>query len=196
MVTSRLKNVGAIKMILRDTSEGYGLVSRLLHWVMAVGILALFGLGVWMVELDYTNPYYTAAPSIHKSVGMLLLIMLAARFLWRISNPKPDDAELSPLERRAAPLVHWGFYLLLLVLMVSGYLIPTADGQAIDVFGLFSVPATLTGEHQEDVAGWVHEYLAYATLALAGLHTAAALKHHFADKSTILKRMWSGPPPT
>lgn len=179
-------------MPLRDTSQSYGLVTRLMHWVMAAGIFALFALGWWMVELDYTSPYYNAAPDLHKGVGILLLIMLLIRFLWRLASIKPGNEELSPLERRLAPIVHWGFYLLLFALMVSGYLIPTADGRPIDVFGLFSVPALVISEEQEDLAGWIHEILAYATIALAGLHTAAALKHHFVDKTSILKRMWSG----
>jgi cytochrome b561 len=179
-------------MILRDAPTGYGLVTRLLHWVMAAGIIGLFVLGWWMVELDYYSPYYTSAPQVHKSLGMVLLVLLVARFLWRLANPRVDDSELAPLERRLAPLVHWGFYPLMLVLMVSGYLIPTADGQPIDVFGVVSVPAVLTGDNLEDTAGLIHKYSAYVIMIVALLHTAAALKHHFCDKSSILTRMWSG----
>ena len=164
-----------------------------MHWAMAAGIFGLFALGWWMVGLDYYNPYYTAAPYIHKSLGMLLLFLLAGRFIWRLVNPQPEASELAPLERRLAPLVHWGFYPLMLVLMVSGYLIPTADGQPIDVFGIFAVPALMTGENLEDTAGLIHEYSAYLIMIVAALHTAAALKHHFLDKTSILKRMWSGP---
>jgi cytochrome b561 len=180
-------------MLLRDTATGYGLVTRLLHWLMAAGIIGLFVLGWWMVGLDYYSPYYTSAPHIHKSLGMILLFLLFARFAWRLANPRPDDSELTPLERRMAPLVHWGLYPLMLVLMVSGYLIPTAEGQPIDVFGIISVPALMTGENLEDTAGLIHEYAAYVIMIVVFFHTAAALKHHFHDKTSILKRMWSGP---
>ena len=183
-------------MQIRDSELGYGLASRLMHWVMAAGIVTLFALGWWMVGLDYYSPYYTIAPYIHKSAGILLLIMLVARFFWRLTNVRPADTDLSPLERRVSPLVHWGFYALMFALMASGYLIPTAKGQPIDVFGLFSVPALVTGDNQEDAAGFVHEVLAYAIMTLAVVHTAAALKHHFHDKTSILTRMWSGPPRT
>lgn len=181
-------------MQIRDTTAGYGLATRIMHWLMAIAIIAMFGLGLWMRTLDYYSPYYNLAPDIHRSVGMLLLFLLVFRFAWRIINVKPDDAELSRLEAAASHAVHWGFYPLLLALMVSGYLISTADGQPIRVFGWFSVPATLTGEGQEDAAGLVHEILAYATIALAAVHTIAALKHHFVDRSHILARMWAGPP--
>jgi cytochrome b561 len=175
-------------VLIGDTSAGYGLVTRLVHWIMAVGIIALFFLGLWMVTLTYYSPYYTSAAHIHRSVGMLLLFLLALRFFWRLANPKPDEHELSPLERTAARLVHWGFYPLLLALMVSGYLISTADGRPIEVFDWFSVPAL------EDTAGEVHEILAYVTMVVVALHAAASLKHHFIDRSSILMRMWSGPP--
>jgi cytochrome b561 len=181
-------------MVIRDTISGYGLVTRLFHWLMAVGIVALFVLGLWMVELDYYSPYYNSAPYLHKAAGMVLLILLVPRLIWRLMNVKPSDSELKPFERKTSALVHWGFYPLLLALLVSGYLIPTAEGQPVDVFGWFSVPSILAFDGLEDTAGLMHEILAYATIALAAVHADAALKHHYADKSSILTRMWSGPP--
>ena len=183
-------------MLIGDSKTGYGLISRLVHWIMALAIPAMFALGLWMVTLNYYSPYYRTAPDIHRSVGMLLLILLVLRFLWRLANPKPDDAELSPLERVVSRAVHWGFYPLLFALMVSGYLISTADGRPIQVFNWFSVPSLIHKKGLEDAAGEVHEVLAYVTMVLVVLHAAAALKHHFIDHSSILKRMWSGPPST
>jgi cytochrome b561 len=181
-------------MLLKDTENGYGVVSRVLHWAMAVAIVALFALGWWMVGLTYYSPYYNSAPALHRSVGIIVLALLVLRFTWRVSNPKPHDRDLSPLERKASWLGHWGFYPLLFVMMVSGYLISTPDGRPIDVFGLFSVPSLFQQKGLEDAAGFVHEMSAYAVMILAAVHTAAALKHHFVDKTTILTRMWSGPP--
>lgn len=181
-------------MHIRDTLAGYGVVSRVLHWTMALAIVAMFALGLWMVDLDYYSPYYHSAPDIHKSVGIILLIALAVRFAWRIGNVKPSDDDLSPLERAGARVVHWGFYPLLLALMVSGYLISTADGRPIDVFGLFSVPSPGENKGLEDAAGKVHEWLSYAVMAIAAVHTAGALKHHVIDRGRSLSRMWSGPP--
>lgn len=181
-------------MNFRDTSDGYGIVSRLFHWLMAAAIFAMFGLGLWMVRLDYYSPYYNAAPEFHRSFGMLLLFALLVRWLWRATNPKPVSHDLTPLEQKASYAVHWGFYILLLALMVSGYLISTLDGRPVDVFGWFSVPSILQMRGLEDRAGDVHRIVAYAVIVLAVIHTAAALKHHFVDKSSILKRMWLGPP--
>jgi cytochrome b561 len=180
-------------MRIRDTFNGYGLVTWSLHWLMAVAIVGVFALGLWMVGLDYYSPWYTTAPDIHRSLGMLLLFALALRFAWRLLAIKPSSAELKPAERRASQIVHWGFYPLLLALLVSGYLISTADGKAVSVFGWFEVPATLHGPGQEDAAGYIHFLLAWITMILAAVHTLAAIKHHVVDRSRILSRMWSGP---
>lgn len=181
-------------MQICDTSEGYGLLSRLFHWLMAVAIIAMFGLGLWMVDLNYYSPYYHSAPYLHKGVGILLLIALVLRFGWRLANVRPDDGDLAPLERMAARIVHWGFYPLLLALMVSGYLISTADGRPIEVFGLFQVPSPGENKGLEDSAGKVHAWLAYLVIVVAAIHAVAAVKHHVVDHTRVLSRMWSGAP--
>ncbi|MEQ1718935.1 MAG: cytochrome b [Hyphomicrobium sp.] len=181
-------------MAFRDTSSSYGIVTRLIHWMMALAIFFLFGLGWWMVGLDYYSAYYTKAPDLHRSLGIVVTLVLIFRFVWRLINIHPDDSELSPLERLASKTVHWGFYPLLLALVVSGYFISTTDGRPVDVFGLFAVPSVVVSKEMTDTAGYIHRVLAYITVILAGLHSAAALKHHFVDHSSILKRMWSGSP--
>lgn len=180
-------------MFIRDTAEGYGIVSRLFHWLMAVATIAMFVLGVWMVRLDYYSPYYNSAPSIHRSVGLILLLALVFRLAWRAINRRPAYDDLSPFERRTAHAVHWAFYALLLALMISGYLLSTPDGSAISVFGWFEVPALVKDPGLETPAGNAHRILAYLVIGLAAVHSLAALKHHFLDRSPILTRMWSGP---
>lgn len=181
-------------MQIRDTLHGYGIVTRLFHWLMALGIFFLFGLGYWMVGLDYYSPYYISAPNLHRSLGLLLLAALLVRWVWRLASVHPDDSELSSFERRSAKIVHEGFYPLMLALMVSGYFISTSDGRPVDMFGLFQVPSLIVEKNLADTAGRIHEILAYITVGVALVHAAAALKHHFIDKSSILARMWFGPP--
>jgi cytochrome b561 len=179
-------------MSFKDTSLGYGRVSRALHWVMALAIFGLFGLGWWMVDLTYYSPYYKSAPDLHRSVGVVVFLLLVLRFGWRMINQKPSGDDLTAFEKRASSLVHWSFYPLLLVVSVSGYLISTPDGRPIEIFGLFSIPSLIQAKGLEDTAGYVHWALAYAVIALALVHTTAALKHHFSGHSRSLTRMWSG----
>ncbi len=181
-------------MIIRDTATGYGLVTRLFHWLMALAIFGVFALGYWMVGLSYDHPNYNSAPDLHRSVGILLGMALLARFGWRLANVHPADDELSAWERIGAKGAHWGFYIFLAAITVSGYLITTSDGRPVDVFGLFSIPSAVVDKNLSDTAGYIHKILAYIVIGLAVLHSAAALKHHFVDRSSILTRMWSGPP--
>jgi cytochrome b561 len=74
--------------------------------------------------------------------------------------------------------------------MIAGYLISTAEGVGIPVFGLFEVPALVSGlPDQADTAGVIHLYLAWVLVIFSGLHALAALKHHFIDRDVTLKRM-------
>ena len=180
-------------MRLKDTIEGYGIVSRAIHWLMAIGIVGTFGLGFWMVGLDYYSPYYRSAPDLHRSIGIILFLALAIRLIWRLANVRPSNDELTSFERKAARLVHASFYPLIIVVTISGYFISTLDGRSIEIFGLFSIPSIVEAKGYEDSAGLIHEYLAYAILALASVHALAALKHHFIDKHKTLTRMLSGP---
>jgi len=175
--------------MLRNTTHCYGFVAITLHWLMAVMVAGLFVLGDFMTRLDYYHPWYYAAPDWHRGVGVMAAMLLLLRWWWRLANPLPAIAG-PRWERLAALLVHRLFYLLMTVVTLSGYLITTAKGQGIDVFGLFSVPATLHGaKSQADIAGEIHRLSAWALMGLAPLHGLAALKHHFIDRDATLRRM-------
>ena len=175
----------------KNTTTGYGRVSVLLHWLSALTVFSLFGLGLYMVELGYYDPLYKQAPSWHKSIGLILLGVTIFRLFWKLTGEKPKSLSAhSKWTVRLSKLGHHALYLLLLSLMVSGYLISTADGRAIDVFGWFEVPAIISGiKHQEDIAGIVHFYLAWSLVSLASGHGLMAVKHHVVDKDNTLKRM-------
>lgn len=176
-------------MQVRDTGFSYGVVTRGLHWVMAIAIFGLFALGYWMVGLDYYSPYYTSAPDLHKSFGIVTGVLLAARFAWVLANTRPASDELTRFERVAARVVHWSFYPLILAVVVSGYVISTGDGRSIDMFGIFSLPPVIGDKSLIEPAGVAHRWASYALIALAVLHSAAALKHHIIDGSPVLRRM-------
>ena len=175
----------------KNTATRYGLVAIVLHWVVAVTVIGLAILGLWMVDLSYYSPYYRSAPFWHKSIGLALFAVLVLRILWRLFTPRPAHLpNHRRWERISAALVHALLYLMLFVIVISGYLISTAKGQGISFFGWFEVPATLTGlPSQADRAGQIHYWMAMAVLALSGLHALGALKHHFLDRDDTLRRM-------
>lgn len=178
-------------MQLRNSSSRYGWVSIFLHWSVALAVIGLFASGLWMVGLDYYSTWRKDAPELHKSVGLVLLAVMVLRVLWRFISPPPPALEsYGRMTRMGAKLGHSFLYLALFTVMIAGYLISTADGAGIPVFGLFEVPALVSGlPDQADTAGLVHFYLAWALVIFSGLHALAALKHHFIDRDATLARM-------
>jgi cytochrome b561 len=178
-------------MRLRNDNQRYGLVAVGLHWLVAVCVIGQFGLGLWMRSLGYYDAWYRLGPWWHKGIGVALFVVLLLRLIWRLSNPRPAHlASHQPYERLVAGIAHGLLYLLLFALMLSGYLISTADGRGLEVFDWFTIPATLSGlEQQEDIAGQIDLWLAWTVIGLAALHALAALKHHFIDRDATLKRM-------
>lgn len=178
-------------MQIRNTPAGYGWFAIIAHWIVAVAVLGLFGLGFWMVDLSYYDVWYRRGPDIHRSIGMLLFVLVVLRLLWRLFTASPDSIpEHKRWEILSARIAHGLLYVLIFVAMVSGYLISTADGSSISVFDWFEVPS-VTGQIKglEDTAGLVHYWSTWALVGLAGLHAAGALKHHFIDRDKTLRRM-------
>ena len=180
-------------MRLLNTPESYGLVTIMLHWLIAITIIALFVLGLWMVELDYYDAWYRRAPALHKAIGILLFLVVLLRMGWHISSSRPRSLGKG-YEVMMARWVHRLLLTLPLLVMFSGYLISTADGSSVDVFSLFRVPPLISDiEGQEDIAGDIHFVLAIMLIVIASLHLLAALKHHFIDRDATLGRMLGFP---
>lgn len=178
-------------MQYRNHKAGYGLINILIHWVMAVAVIGLFFVGEEMVDMTYYDELYTVLPWWHKSVGLAMFALLALRIVWKVSNPKPSSLPThATWEKVLAHSAHWAFYLLLLIAFISGYLISTAKGAGIDFFGWFDIPAITTLEEgRVDLVGKIHEVSTHLIFFLAIFHALGALKHHFIDRDSTLKRM-------
>lgn len=178
-------------MPLKNTAEQYGLISKLFHWLIALLMIILLGLGGWMVDLSYYDPWSNKALSWHKALGIWAGLLALTKFAWTLLTPRPlAQASLSAFEKRASGSVHLYFLYAMLLIPASGYLISSSEGAAIEVFDWFSVPALFkVSDEMRDTAIDIHFYLAYITLALLVLHVGAALKHQFLDGKNTLKRM-------
>lgn len=175
----------------RNSSDQYGLVSVVIHWLVALAVFALFGLGLWMTDLTYYSEWYRTAPALHKSIGVTVFALMLLRVLWRLFTPAPASVSShASVVRLLSRLGHGLLYLGIFIVLISGYLISTAEGRGISVFGLFEIPALVSGlPDQADAAGAIHFYVAWALVVFAVLHGLAALKHHLFDRDETLKRM-------
>jgi cytochrome b561 len=178
-------------MQLHNTKNGYGWINIALHWLMAALIIEQAILGLYMTSLTYYDPLYRTLPWWHKSIGIVFASLLIARLVWRLINTSPEPhTGHKRWEISLASLTHRLFYLALFIIVISGYLISTADGRGIEVFGWLTIPATLSGlENQEDIAGDIHLFASWFLIGLVVLHAGGALKHHFLDRDSTLRRM-------
>lgn len=173
-------------------SVGYSSVSKLLHWVIALLAFSQLAMGK-LFDLDPKE-----SPGLfgwHTTLGLLVLVLMAVRIAWRLTHDLPSLPIAVPAwQRKIAKVNHLTFYALLIVLPFSGWLLASASGDSVTLFGLFPIPALLrpSGEATEAVLGEVHELLGNALLILAGVHVLAGLKHHFVDHDNVLRRMLPG----
>jgi len=175
---------------LKNTQERFGFMAILLHWIMAILIIALLILGLYMTTLP-VGLQKLRLYGWHKELGVLALAFVIVRILWRISNITPK-LDLAKWEVIAARMTHFTFYLLMLALPLTGWMMSSAAGLPVSFFGLFVLPDLVSpNEALRIIFQETHEWLAYAMIALICLHVAAALKHHFINKDNILRRMLS-----
>ena len=174
-----------------NSRDRYGLLSKSLHWLNALLIIGLIGLGFYMVGLSYYDRWYNAALTWHKSLGLIALAVAMVMTGWQWYSPPPLPlAKLKWWEQRAARVMHAVLFVLMFVIPVSGYLISTSAGQGVDIFGLVRIPALVQGGTSlRDGAIAVHFYAAYGAALLVLGHAGAALKHHFINHDETLRRM-------
>lgn len=177
-------------MGLKTTTEVWGSVAKFLHWTIALLVILMMIGGTLMDELR-NGPDKIWVYAMHKSTGLTILVLMLLRLAWRLFDPRPADPPgLGNLAKTASRTVHGAFYLLLIVMPLSGWLYNSAANFPLRWFGLFSVPA-LSGPDKElkHFALDVHETVFLIILGVLILHVAAALKHHFQDRDSVLRRM-------
>lgn len=176
---------------ISNSFEDYGYLSIVLHWLLAIVLIAMYFAGDYMVGLDYYDTWYHRLPAIHKEVGVVIGVLMVFRLLWNFFQESPqylgkDNSKMKLIAKSA----HYFLYLAVFLMVLSGYLISTAKGQGIDVFGLFELPAVLADDKDRgELAGLVHEWLGLGFIILVALHAIAALVHHFIFKDETLHRM-------
>lgn len=179
---------------IENTPRGYGLIAVLFHWAMAALIIALSVLGLYMVRLPDVGFSEEKILLIlfHKELGMLILMLAALRWIWRLCNVLPELAgHLPDWQKLAARFVHLCFYGLMFALPLTGWLMSSAAGIPVSFFGLFTLPDPIA---RDDALFRtlidVHKVLGHVTIALVFVHAGAALRHHFHFKDDTLRKMW------
>jgi len=177
-------------MGLKNTLDSYGLISKNLHWILAILLLLNFSLGFVMGGLE-RGPLRSSIFYFHKSMGILLLGLIVLRLFWRLINITPIPVAHNLIINKISKFVHYSFYFILLTVTLSGWIYSTARAGPVDFFGLFYMPAIVEkNDLIGQVAKEIHIYSVYIFISLVVLHVIASIYHHFFLKDKTLKRMW------
>ena len=176
---------------MKAISRHFTVAQRLLHWLMAVCILAMLFIGVGMVST--VMPKYLPLVSIHKSLGIVILALAFIRLATRILYGAPAlPADLPEPMKLAAHLSHYAFYLLMIAMPLIGWAMLSAAAYPIVLFGSVRLPAILPQSASLHALLWnAHFYLAFAFFALILLHLAAALFHALIRRDGVFEAMAS-----
>jgi cytochrome b561 len=171
---------------------GYGTVSRLLHWVMAVMILVMIPVGLTMIQEGLERSTQDRLFILHKNMGTALLALIVIRVGWRLLNPPPPlPAHMPPAMQLASRSVHVGLYVAIAVMAASGYARVRMGGFPIEGLDALGIGTLLPRDDDlAESAKAVHATVKYALVALIGIHVVAAAYHGIVRQDGIMRRMW------
>jgi cytochrome b561 len=180
-------------MQIHNTPEKFGIVSKTLHWLVAILIIAAWIVGDYMMGLPDANPAKFELYDLHKSVGMAVLMLVIIRLSWRLYDGVPKFLGRNRLLELTANTVHYLLYAFMFIQPLSGWAMSSAAGYNPTFFGLFTFPG-LVAKNPSNVETYVfiHNTSAYILLGLFILHVTGALVHHFVFKDNTLRRMTIG----
>jgi cytochrome b561 len=181
-----------------STPRRYSGLSIALHWLLAIALVSLFGMGVYMADLPF-SPQRLKLYNWHKWAGVTVLVLSAARLLWRLTHRPPELPQavtqaMPDWQLRAYHATHGLMYALFFIVPLVGWAYSSAAGFPIVWFGVVALPDFVsTDKALAELIKPLHQVSAFALAALVVLHVGAALKHHWIDKDGLLQRMLPGP---
>ncbi|MDP1967341.1 MAG: cytochrome b [Reyranella sp.] len=169
----------------------YHAAAKALHWLTALAVFGLLGIGLWMTGLPI-GLQKLQVYNWHKWIGLVVLALTAARLLWRWRHPPPSLPDtVTRWERALAPIGHWALLVLLVAMPTSGWLMSSAAGVSVSWFGVLPMPNPVSPDPAlfERLRS-VHFVLSRCLIVVVALHIAAVLHHDVLRRDGIFRRMW------
>jgi cytochrome b561 len=179
----------------KDSKDALSLISILLHWLVAIGMISLLTVGIYMSQTEtyFLYPW-------HKSFGFILFFIILARVIWRLTQGWPTPVQkFERYEQVISKITHWVLIIGTLIMPISGILMSSLSGHGLKVFGASIIPFNPDPSapnkalaHNETLAAFFHTthgWVGYLLVVFILLHILGACKHHFINKDRTLKRM-------
>jgi len=174
----------------------YTRTAIVLHWLIALGVLAQIGFGWALGEVPRGTPERTIYVNLHKSTGMVLGALILLRLAWRLTHkPPPLPVSIPVWQRRAARASHGLLYGCMLVMPLAGYSASNFSRFGVNFFnGVMLPPWGANDRAIYTFFNGVHVWTSYLFVALIAIHVLAALRHLLVERDAVFRRMW--PPGT
>lgn len=181
-------------MAWRDSTETFGLGSRIFHWLSVIAVFGAWTVGIWMTELETGDPRNPELDA-HTAFGLAVFTLAALRVIWRLNNPLPAPVPgMTDLQHLMARGGHLGLYALMFAIPIIGITMTWCEGRSLHLFWLHDIRPPFETQNAElgELLELVHETLAFLLAALVAGHIGAALYHHFICRDCTLRRMLTG----
>jgi cytochrome b561 len=169
----------------------YTTVAIAFHWVVAILVLTMIGLGLYMTGVPKGSPDRAFYFNLHKSIGVTTAVLVIVRLWWRSRNPPPFLPTTMPgWEVKASKISHALLYMCTIVMPLSGFAATQFTKYGVNYFGLFKIPP-MGSENKivYDLLQGVHGVTAVLLIALVVVHILAAFKHLLIDRDKVFQRM-------
>lgn len=167
----------------------YDDVAIFLHWLVALGVFLLIGMGWYMSELPRGTPDRAFWFNLHKSVGITLGLLVLVRIGWRLRHRPPEIDGLRPWRATAARVSHGLLYACLLIMPAVGFVASNFTRYGVKFFGVEFGPMFSENLPLRDTLQGVHRFTSYVLVTAIVVHVTAALMHRFVDDNGVLDRM-------
>lgn len=173
-----------------STAWRYGIPAIVLHWLLAVLIAGMAGLGWYMmtIEKQPSGPWYL---DLHKSIGLVVFALVVLRVLWRfVHRPALLPASLPRWQVKLSSITQWLLYVCMIVMPITGLLGASYSRSGVKFFGLLVPAWSAPNRDLAKLFFSIHSATVWVLVALVVLHAAGGLKHLLVDRDTVFQRMW------
>ena len=175
-------------MIIRNSSKGYGLVSKMFHWATFIVLIVQVPFGFYLVGLEFSDQRIDLE-NVHILIGISIFYLVLIRLIWKVFNPKPKHwREYFKGQTLIAEINHYLLYISVFSITISGVLKKLYMGERLNFF-IFQYAFKKSNFQLADSFYMIHIYANYLLIALVSLHILAVIVHHIYFKDKIIKKM-------
>ena len=179
--------------IAKPAATRFGAGRKFFHWSITAFLLFQIPFGIYMTDLPL-GPDKLEKYSLHKAVGMTIFSLAVLRLVWVLFSKRPPLPATTPFYEKALVKASQAIlYILVCLMPLSGWMMSSAAGYPVSLFGLYTLPALIPPD-ETLVDGFIemHEIQGWILMTVIALHVAGALRHHFLLKDDTLKQMLPG----